>query len=260
MFKFSVQTTPPQREALLLCDISMRRWIYSRKNKTKTPFLKNAIIGHIRVSDNKICQIPIQYSSKTKTLDWKDQDKECYNLYGYEPLPDVNNLWNIVECGNNKYMLPYTNGMDGFIKSNIGTGVPIKDKAEAYEKIFAVLGDIVDKPNEPVRIPTRQKLHRYKSPDEYETREDFRKWVVSCTETNKIRFELYGVLNNPAHQSLLAAISDKIMRDFGDQNDDSCFQGFFVFLSFFNVYCPTANISPFPYPRQARTHKRIKNS
>lgn len=112
--------------------------------------------------------------------------------------------------------------MDCFIKSNIGTGVPIKDKAEAYEKIFAVLGDIVDKPNEPVRIPTRQKLHRYKSPDEYETREDFRKWVVSCTETNKIRFELYGVLNNPAHQSLLAAISDKIMRDFGDQNDDSC--------------------------------------
>ena len=222
VFKFSVQTTPPQREALLLCDISMRRWIYSRKNKTKTPFLKNAIIGHIRVSDNKICQIPIQYSSKTKTLDWKDQDKECYNLYGYEPLPDVNNLWNIVECGNNKYMLPYTNGMDCFIKSNIGTGVPIKDKAEAYEKIFAVLGDIVDKPNEPVRIPTRQKLHRYKSPDEYETREDFRKWVVSCTETNKIRFELYGVLNNPAHQSLLAAISDKIMRDFGDQNDDSC--------------------------------------
>ena len=134
VFKFSVQTTPPQREALLLCDISMRRWIYSRKNKTKTPFLKNAIIGHIRVSDNKICQIPIQYSSKTKTLDWKDQDKECYNLYGYEPLPDVNNLWNIVECGNNKYMLPYTNGMDCFIKSNIGTGVPIKDKAEAYEK------------------------------------------------------------------------------------------------------------------------------
>ena len=36
-------------------------------------------------------------------------------------------------------------------------------------------------------------------------------------------------------------------------------QGFFVFLSFFNVYCPTANISLFPYPRQARTHKRIKN-
>ena len=36
-------------------------------------------------------------------------------------------------------------------------------------------------------------------------------------------------------------------------------QGFFVFLSFFYVYCPTANISLFPYPRQARTHKRIKN-
>ena len=36
-------------------------------------------------------------------------------------------------------------------------------------------------------------------------------------------------------------------------------QGFFVFLSFLNVYYPTANICPFPYPRQTRTHKRIKN-
>ena len=31
-----------------------------------------------------------------------------------------------------------------------------------------------------------------------------------------------------------------------------------MFLSFFNVYCPTANISLFPYLWQARTHKRTK--
>ena len=36
-------------------------------------------------------------------------------------------------------------------------------------------------------------------------------------------------------------------------------QGFFVFLSFFNVYYLTANICPFPYLRQTRTHKRINN-
>lgn len=222
VLRFSVQTTPPQREALLLCDISMRRWIYGRTNKEKTPFLKNAIIGHIRVSDDKICQIPIQHNFETKSLDWKNQDRECYNLYGYESLPKVDDLWNIVECGENKYMLPYTNGMGGFIKSCIGTGVPVKDKAEAYEEIFALLGDIVDKPYVPDRISTRQRLHCYKSPNEYETREYFRKWVVSCVETNKIRFELYGVLNNPSHQSLLAAISNKIMCDFGEQNSDSC--------------------------------------
>lgn len=90
------------------------------------------------------------------------------------------------------------------------------------EEIFALLGDIVDKPYVPDRISTRQRLHCYKSPNEYETREYFRKWVVSCVETNKIRFELYGVLNNPSHQSLLAAISNKIMCDFGEQNSDSC--------------------------------------
>ena len=55
VFKFSVQTTPPHREALLLCDISMRRWIYGRRDKEKSPRLKNAIIAHVKVSADKIC-------------------------------------------------------------------------------------------------------------------------------------------------------------------------------------------------------------
>lgn len=222
VFRFSVQTTPPEREALLLCDISIRRWIYGRKNKTKSPFLKNAIISHVRVSDDKICQIPIQYDYKTKALDWKSQDRECYNLYGYTSLPAIDDLWNIIECGDSSYMLPYKNGMGGFIKSAIGTGVPVKDKAEAYEEILMLLEDVVEKPSVPERISTRQKLHCYKSPEEYETREDFRKWVALCTETDKIRFELYGVLNNSAHQTLLTEISNKIMRDFGKENSNSC--------------------------------------
>ncbi|MDD7428287.1 MAG: DUF3962 domain-containing protein [Oscillospiraceae bacterium] len=222
VFRFSVQTTPPQREALLLCDISMRRWIYARKNKEKAPFLKNAIISHIKISDDKFCQIPIQYSYETKSLDWKSQDRECYNLYGYEPLPNINDLWTAVEKGNNTYFLPYANGAKEFIQSKIGTGVPVKDKAEAYERFLAILGDVVDKPDIPERISTKQKLHYYKSPQEYETREEFRQWVVSCTETDKIRFELYGVLSNSEHQSLLSAISDKISRDFGDESENSC--------------------------------------
>ncbi len=222
VFRFSVQTTPPQREALLLCDISMRRWIYGRKNKERTPFLKNAIVSHIRISDDKLCQIPIQYSHETQSLVWKSQDRECYNLYGYEPLPIVSDLWAIVENGNSNYMLPYANGMEGFIKSSIGTGVPVRDKAVAYDIFLKTLGDLVEIPNVPERISTRQKLHCYKSPKEYETREDFRKWVASCTETDQIRFELYGVLNNYVHQSLLTEIQDKIVGDFGDENSGSC--------------------------------------
>lgn len=222
VFKFSVQTTPPRCEALLLCDVSMRRWIYGRKDKKKTPFLKNAITGHVRVSDEKICQIPIQYNHGT--LDWKFQDKKCYDECGYKPsLPKIDELWDIVESeNNNNYMLPYTNGMTGFIKSNIGTGIPVKDKAKAYEEVFVLLKDIVEKPCRPDRISTKQKLHCYKSPSEYETREDFRKWVASCTDSNKIRFELYGILSNASHNALLTAISNKIMCDFGEETCNSC--------------------------------------
>ncbi len=222
VFQFSVQTTPPGRQALLLCNISIRRWISQRKNKEKSPYLKNAILAHIKVSENKICQIPIQYCSETIGVDWKEQDRECYNLYGYHPLLTIPELWKEVENGSEIYLLPYTNGMTDFSKSIIGTGVPVKDKAEAYESIFTLLNDIIEKPNIPERITTRQKLTCYQSPQAYAPTEDFRKWVSSCAETNMIRFELYGLLNNPIHSNILDAVNNKIVSDFGDTDDNSC--------------------------------------
>lgn len=222
VFQFSVQTTPPQRQALLLCNISIRRWISERINKERDPFLKNAILAHVKVGKDKICQIPIQYNFQTKGLDWKVQDRECYDLYGYAPLPSIRDIWSMVEDNSNQYFLPYSNGMDGFKKSGIGTGVPVRDKAEAYERFLELLSDYIDKPENPTRISRQQKLQCYKSPKDYGAQEDFREWVASCTETKHIRFELYGMLENCTHNALLDEVCKKIYEDFGEDNEESC--------------------------------------
>jgi len=222
VFQFSVQTTPPQRQALLLCNISIRRWISERINKERDPFLKNAILAHVKVNKDKICQIPIQFDFDIGRLEWKSQDKECYDLYGYTPLPSISALWPLVESNNNDYLLPYTNGMGGFKSSQIGTGVPVRDKAEAYDQVLERLSDYVEKPSYPSRITKQLKIHTHRSPQDYISREEFREWTASSIESNSIRFELYGMLDNPIHQRVLDSVSGKILKDFGEDNAGSC--------------------------------------
>ena len=222
VFQFSVQTTPPERHALLLCHASIRRWILGRINRTKSPFLKNDIIAHVQVSEDKYCQGPIQYSYKIKGLDWSFVDKECYDLYHYKALKNVSDVWEAVENGSEDILLPYKNGMDSFAASKIGTGVPVRDKAEAYERFFDLLQDIVSKPTTPTRIAAKQKISYYRSPQEYPSTECFRKWVYSCAETSEIRFELYANLDDPIEFDLLEQIGKKIIADFGENTADSC--------------------------------------
>ena len=82
VFDFSVQTTPPQRKALLLCQMSIRRWVPDASKKDHAPILKENINAHIRVGEDKYCQVQIAYNYISKKVDWKGQDKECYNIWG----------------------------------------------------------------------------------------------------------------------------------------------------------------------------------
>ncbi len=224
VLQFSVQTTPPERKALLLCNVSMRRWIPGRTEnyKGKIPFLQNDIIAHIQTSNNKYCKIPIRYERSSAGLDWSAQDKECYNLYGYRPLPSASEVFDQVDSGNQDILLPWaTNGWNGFVRSKIGTGVPVKDKACIYEWILDTLGDILCKPEQVQRVSTRQRLPYYDAPSQYETRESFRQWVSSCTETNTIKFELYGNWADATENCLLIEIEQRIEEDFGEEIDGS---------------------------------------
>ena len=222
VFDLSVQTTPPGRKALLLCQMSIRRWIPDNRNKERPPFLTNAVNAHIKISEDKYCQVPIVYGYTAKQPVWKEQDKECYNIWGYAQLPSAEAVVKNPAAYTKKILLPYKNGMAGFVASKIGVGVSVVDKASLYQSVSALLGDMICEQPEAERVMLRgQKLKKYNSPQEYEDSEDFRNWVSRCTETDQITFELYGLWKDASQQRLLKQIETKIKQDFGDEKDIS---------------------------------------
>lgn len=225
VFDLSVQTIPPKRKALLLCHMSIRRWIPDIYNKENVPFLENKISAHIKISENKYCRVHISYDKSKKQVVWKEQDEECYNILEYDKLPSAEDVVKFLAEYTENILLPYKNGMSGFVASKIGTGVSVVDKASLYNSIFNLLGDMVC--NKPVaeRIGAKrgqQTLQTYKSPQEYESLEDFRSWVSKCAETDKITFELYGLWGDDSQRHLLEQIENKIKLDFGDEKETSC--------------------------------------
>lgn len=223
VFDLSVQTTPPQKKALLLCQMSIRRWIPDNCKKEHTPFCSESINSHIKVPDNKYCQIPIAYDSNSKRLDWKAQDKECYNIWGYEQLPSADDVLRDPATYTAKILLPYKNGMARFVASKIGTGVSVVDKALLHQSISALLGDMICEQPEAERVMLRrQNFPFFKSPQEYETPEDFRNWVHKCVETDLITFEIYGLWKDSNQLELLRSVQTKIEQDFGVESKSSC--------------------------------------
>ncbi|MBR0282469.1 MAG: DUF3962 domain-containing protein [Oscillibacter sp.] len=196
VFRFSVQTTPPGRFALLLCNMSVRRWVRDLQDPEKPVRSKDEIHAHIYLKQqDKYCKIPIQFpyeKGQAKEANWKWQDKECYNLYGYEPLPDVPDLWRMVGQNSKTYLLPYKTGMWSFQQSDIGTGVSASEKEQFYRQILELLKDRV-KESEAACHAAKQghyKIPYRKTPQEYASREKFREWVCRCAETDRITFEL----------------------------------------------------------------------
>ena len=222
VFNFSVQTTPPDRHALLLCNMSIRRWVPGRFDKDKAVYSDNAINVHVYVGGDKYCQIPIYRISKDKSFTWRKQDKECYDLWGFEPLIEPSDLWEEIERGKGNYLLPYKNGMPSFTISRIGTGVPVKDKAELYQQILANINDVVDSAEAATPKWARiSNLPHFESPQEYKTREDFRKWVAACSESDRIKFEIYGLSQDPRQALLMDLLEEKLVNDFGPNSENS---------------------------------------
>ena len=232
VFRFSVQTTPPGRFALLLCDMSVRRWVRDlkksviRSDNGVDVCSRNDINAHIYLKQSdKYCKIPIEFpyeNGQAKEPRWRWQDQECYNLYGYEALPDMRNLWEAVEHGSKIYLLPYKNGMWSFQQSEIGIGVSIKEKERFYHEILNLLDGMVRESGAAYRKRGEYPNNRYKTPREYETAEKFREWVSRCAETDRITFELYGMSNSPKEAAVLDALCEQLKQDFGENAPKSC--------------------------------------
>lgn len=153
---FSMQTIPPKRKPLLLCECRIHRWIPGKWKDT--PYLKESILACVWVGKEKIYQLPLEYD-KTKRYRWRETEQAYYNLYASQPLPEAENvIENIEGClqGQKRISLFYKNGMNsnGFQENKIGTGVSVREKKEIFQEIFGYLKDLVEEMPEVQRLKT----------------------------------------------------------------------------------------------------------
>lgn len=225
VFTFSLQTTPPDRRTLLLCHMSIRRWIYASWYTDQSVYPQEGILAHIKTSKDKFCQVNIRGSYSKKTTFWDYKDEQCYNVCDYQPLPSAQEVVDHPAQFDSKILLPYKNGMVGFKESKIGTGIPVQDKAFLHREILRNLTEMVceDTPTA-TWIGRKSTIPTFKNPRDYQSPEHFREWVKSCTETDHIVFELYGLWQDQGQRELLEQIEESISGDFGPNQKNSCMQ------------------------------------
>lgn len=164
---FSLQTVPPERKSLLLCDCCIHRWIPG-KRKDKPYLNKDSMVAHIWVENNRIYKLPIFQKYKTEEeYFWQETEEKYYNLYNYRSLPSarevIDSLDKFME-GNQKITCLYKNGMDGlgFTKNNIGTGVSVPEKKDIFDGVLMHLAEMAYKVDGVERVTKSSKRARKK--------------------------------------------------------------------------------------------------
>lgn len=219
--EFSVQTTPPQRECMLLVFPSVKRFV-SNAWKEKI-FLKENINALVKMSENKYRVMKIKRlkkkNDKGESIGWESTDKDCYGLYHSNPnFPDADEVLKNPEnhVGKNavpQILLPYKFGMD-FTNMKIGTGVSVKEKCEFYHQLTPLLKDIAEPMGE---VKSAGAIH-YNRPDnkQFEVadiQKMRRERLKVCTGRDKLTIEIYG---HDSDEPLKNAIAKDICDYFGE--------------------------------------------
>lgn len=230
VFRFSLETIPPKKKPLVICHLSMRRWIPACKRPKPGPYLNNvAINAKIKIDEDRFCEVPILRASKKKgdlwQYFWDETARLAYEMIAIKTLPDANDVIRNPEKHKESILLPFKNGMEnnGFVKSAIGTGVSFADKVPITKALRLLLSDYIEETvlaAETV-IGSQMKPSLVAEPDKYESRESFRSWVHQCSGASHITFELYGHLKEPAQRKILDAAKQLIEEDFGENHAES---------------------------------------
>ena len=222
--EFSVQTTPPQRECMLLVFPSVKRFV-SNAWKEKI-YLKENINALVKMSENKYRVMKMK--QKQKKIDketteyfreWNYADINCYGLYhSNSNFPAADEVLKNPEnhVGKNavpQILLPYKFGMD-FTNMNIGTGVSVKEKCEFYRQLTPLLKDIAEPMGE---VKSVRAIH-YNKPDKKQfevadIQKMRRERLKICTGRDKITIEIYG---HDSDEPLKNAIAEDICDYFGE--------------------------------------------
>ena len=222
--EFSVQTTPPQRECMLLVFPSVKRFVSNAWKENI--YLKENINALVKMSENKYRVMKMKQKQKNidkeKTeyfREWNYADERCYGIYhSIDAFPAADEVLKNPEnhVGKNavpQILLPYKFGMD-FTNMNIGTGVSVKEKCEFYHQLTLLLKDIAEPMGE---VKSVGAIH-YNKPDEKQfevadIQKMRRERLKVCTGRDKITLEIYG---HDSDEPLKNAIMEDICQYFGD--------------------------------------------
>ena len=223
--QFSVQTTPPQRECMLLVFPSVKRFVSNAW--TENIYLKENINALVKMSENKyrvmkMKQFQRKNIDKEKTeyfCEWNYADINCYGLYhSNTKFPAADEVLKSPEkyVGKNarpQILLPYKFGMD-FTDMKIGTGVSVKEKCEFYHQLTPLLKDIAEPMGE---VESVRAIH-YNKPDKKQfeladIQKMRRERLKLCTGRDDIVIEIYG---HNSDEPLKNAIIEDIRQYFGD--------------------------------------------
>lgn len=222
--EFSVQTTPPQRECMLLVFPSVKRFV---SNAWKDNiYLKENINALVKMSENKYRVMKMKQKQKNideeKTeyfREWNYADERCYGIYhSMDAFPAADEVLKNPEnhVGKNavpQILLPYKFGMD-FTNMNIGTGVSVKEKCEFYRQLTPLLKDIAEPMGE---VKSVGAVH-YNKPDKKQfevadIQKMRRERLKICTGRDKLTIEIYG---HDSDEPLKNAIAEDICDYFGE--------------------------------------------
>ena len=227
---FSLQTVPPERKSLLLCDCCIHRWIPGRWSE-KPPYLKGENVqAHIWMKNDRIYKIPIFQKYNTEEgYFWKEPEKTYYNLYQFRSLPAAKDVIGSMDdwlFGEQPITCLYKNGMDGcgFKKNVIGTGVNVSEKKDIYDGVYSYIMDMVQKVQGVSRVRrTRNAAQKLKLDTINFNRaltEDQRFFLArrmkACTESGHITFEVYAAEN---HMNCAEKIMEKLEQVFQTNAD-----------------------------------------
>lgn len=201
---FSLQTVPPERKSLLLCDCCIHRWI-PNKWKDKPYLNKKNVMAHVWVGNNRIYRLPIFQKYKTdEEYYWPEAEEKYYNLYNYRSLPTAREVIDSIDkwlLEDQKITCMYKNGMDslGFTKNNIGTGVSVPEKKDIFDGVLSHITEMVYKVDGVKRVKpsknARAKLKLDKISFNRELTDEERTFVANrikeCIEADRLNFEVY---------------------------------------------------------------------
>ncbi len=229
---FSLQTIPPKREAILLCDCSIHRWISERSvnnvGTRRNPWLnKEKHNVHIFQKNCRLYKLPLyQTYKKGNEYYWLDTELNYYNIYCGESIPKAHEFIADLETyakADNPMLLSYKVGMssNGFKENKIGSGLSVSDKKDIYDGVLAHIKDLVTelddidtvKSNKNARAKLKLDNINFNKVLEDEDKEYFADRLFECLKEPKLNIEVYAQDHNKACAERIIEKLQSILKD-----------------------------------------------